>query len=124
MKRQTEPVTERAAQGVATAVSAAVWASVLVSAFCLAALSVWFEYGRCFYPSQKHPYFTSGRLIAGALVPFLVLYVDGVTFLMQRLCRVVGPLASLALTSLLMIVSEVVLTRHIFANPYNWFRLL
>lgn len=100
-----------------------VWASVILSVACLAALSVSFEYPRSFFPSQQYPYFALGRLIAGALVPFLVLYVDGVAFLTQRFSRVVGPLVFVASTSLLMTVSEVMLTRHIFANPYNWFHL-
>jgi hypothetical protein len=104
-------------------VGGAVWASVLLSLAALALLSVWFEYGTSFYPSQKEPYFTSGRLIAGALIPFLVLYIDGIAFLVERFSRVTGPLVFVGLTSLLMTVSEVALTREVFQSPFNWFHL-
>ena len=102
---------------------AAVWASVLLSLLCLVALSVSFEYGRSFYPSQHHPYFTSGRLIAGALVPFLVLYLDGIAFLMRPVAPVIGTLVVAASLSLVMTVSEMQLTWHIFANLDNWFHV-
>jgi hypothetical protein len=111
------------AQGIDAAVQMAVWSSLILSVLCLAFLSVWFEYGAASYPSQKEPYFWSGRLIAGALVPFLVLYVNGATFLFKRFSRVAGPLLFVALTSLMMAVSELALTKQIFANPYNWFHL-
>jgi 4-amino-4-deoxy-L-arabinose transferase-like glycosyltransferase len=102
---------------------AAVWASVILSVLCLAFLSVWFEYGPSFFPSQKEPYFTSGRLIAGALVPFMILYVDGIAFLLRRFFPIAGSLVCVALISLMMTVSELVLSWHIFTNPYNWFHL-
>ncbi len=100
-----------------------VWASVVLSVLWLVALSVSFEYGDSHYPSREHPYFTSGRLIAGALVPFLVLYVDGLAFVLSPLSRVAGPLVFALLTSLAMTLSEVASTAHIFANPSNWFHL-
>jgi hypothetical protein len=40
-------------------------------------LSLAFDFGSCFYPSRKDPIFTSGRLVTGALIPFLLLYVHG-----------------------------------------------
>jgi hypothetical protein len=101
----------------------AVWASVILSVLCLAVLSVWFQYGNSFYPSQKEPYFTSGRLIAGMLVPFLILYLEGVAFLLRPFSRVAGPLAFVLLTCVMMTVSEVTLSRDMFTNAYNWFYL-
>jgi hypothetical protein len=91
--RMRRDANERAASpGSLSAVTAMVWASVTLSVICLVALSISFEYGTSFFPSNAHPYFTSGRLIAGALIPFLVLYVEGLTFLGQRLSRVRAPL--------------------------------
>ena len=43
----------------------------------LFALSLAFDFGHCFYPSRARPFFTSGRLLGGALIPFLLLYVHG-----------------------------------------------
>jgi len=107
-----------------TGVHATVWASVTLSVLCLAGLSVAFEYGpTSHYPSRDYPYFVSGRLIAGALVPFLILYVDGLAFLVRRLSRVGAPLVFVTSASVMMIASEVALTRHVFANPFNWFHL-
>jgi hypothetical protein len=106
-----------------TAVRATAWASVLLSIASLIGLSVWFEYGRSFYPSRASPYFTSGRLIAGALVPFLVLYVEGIAFVLRPLSRVAGSLVVVGVIAVVMTASEIILTRPIFANPYNGFHL-
>ena len=122
-RRVTAAKTGRDVQGVGAAVHMAVWGSLILSLLCLVCLSVWFEYGSSSYPSQKEPYFMSGRLIAGALVPFLVLYVDGASLLLRPFSRVLGPLFFLALTSLMITVSELALSTQIFANPYNWFHL-
>ena len=40
----------------------------------LVLLSIRFDFGHCVYPSRAHPYFTSGRLLNGAAVPFFVLF--------------------------------------------------
>ena len=37
-----------------------------------------FDFGNCINPSRAHPYFTSGRLLTGALIPFAIVYVYGV----------------------------------------------
>ena len=36
-------------------------------------LSIRFDFGECPYPSRAHPYFTSGRLLNAAAIPFFVL---------------------------------------------------
>ena len=48
-------------------------------------LSVSFDFGRCYYPSATYPFITSGRLILGALVPLLILYVQGFRIIVARL---------------------------------------
>jgi len=37
-------------------------------------LSIRYDFGHCVYPSRTHPYFTSGRLLNGAAVPFFLLF--------------------------------------------------
>jgi len=76
------------------------WASVLLGLATLVALSASFDYGNCRFPSEEQPYFTAGRLVAGALIPFLALYVDGAALLLRPFSRVVGPLVFVGLTQL------------------------
>ena len=40
-------------------------------------LSIIYDFHDCYYPSLAYPYFTSGRLMLGALIPFLLLFVYG-----------------------------------------------
>jgi hypothetical protein len=41
----------------------------------LVLLSIEFDFGDSPYPSREHPYFTSGRLLDAAAVPFFLIYV-------------------------------------------------
>jgi hypothetical protein len=46
-------------------------ASIIASVSFLAFLSVIYDFHNCANPSREHPYFTSGRLMLGSLIPFL-----------------------------------------------------
>jgi hypothetical protein len=98
------------------------WSLIAAVAF-LGFLSIRYDFGDCFYPSQAHPYFTSGRLMLGALIPFLLLYLYGLD---RLLCRVknnwLRPLVLVVLI-LFMVISEVCTDWRIFPNAYNWFHL-
>src|SRR5258706_4453160 len=89
----------------------------------LVAVSVSFDYGDCWYPSRERPYLTSGRLLLGALVPFVALYLQGLERILGwvRIARyrwvVVGAIAAV------MTGSEIAVTRQVFASAYNWFHL-
>src|SRR5213594_4271948 len=50
----------------------------------LVLLSIHFDFGTCINPSRAHPYFTSGRLLNGALIPFALFYVYGIAYLFRR----------------------------------------
>jgi hypothetical protein len=89
----------------------------------LSALSIAFDFGTSWYPSDEYPFFASGRLIGGGLIPFLMLYVDGLTRLLSRLPGRIQPLSVLALLSLVMLVSEISLTWKVFPSAWNWFHL-
>lgn len=86
-------------------------------------LSIAFDFGRCIFPSRAHPYFTSGRLMMGALVPFALLYTYGVNELFRRF-RVGFP-AWIGVGLLLMIasISEIVVKHSVFSSQHNWFHL-
>jgi hypothetical protein len=83
-----------------------------------------FDFGFCRYPSPAYPYFASGRLISGALIPFLLLYVQGLDLALEPIKQ---PAArSLALASLiaLMTVGQFIVFRPAFDSEYNWFHLM
>jgi hypothetical protein len=100
-------------------------AALIVLSFVLAMvwLSLAFDFGRSWYPSQTQPYFTSGRLISGALIPFLVLYVGGVFLLGRRLIPRLDPLWVILAISLSLISVETYLSYKVFGSNYNWFHL-
>ena len=98
------------------------WSFIAAMAF-LGFLSIFYDFQGCFYPSSAHPYFTSGRLMLGALIPFLLLYLYGLD---RALCRVknnwVRPLILMGLI-LFMLISEILIDWQLFPNAYNWFHM-
>lgn len=97
--------------------------AVAASVAMMAALSINFDFGECFYPSAAFPYFVSGRLILGVLVPFLVLYVQGLDVLMTRLRLRTGRLAVLMVIVALITASEIALELPVFRSQFNWFHV-
>jgi Predicted membrane protein (DUF2142) len=88
----------------------------------LALLSVRFDFGECIYPSRAHPYFTSGRLMSGALIPFALLYVYGIGYLLRRV-GVVAPIVVVAGIMTFASVSEIFINHTVFLSEHNWFHL-
>jgi hypothetical protein len=98
------------------------WSFAASVAF-LALISIAFDFGKCPYPSREHPFFTSGRLLSGALIPFLLLYVYGLDRVLCRMKSDWPRLLALAGIVLIMTVSEIILNRGAFSSQYNWFHL-
>ena len=96
----------------------AIWVATGVA--FLALLSLEFEFGGSVYPSRDFPYFTSGRLIAGSLVPFTLLYVRGLDVLLSRWNPRL-PLAALAVIIIFVTVSAIVVNAPVFASEHNLF---
>ena len=69
---------------------------VLASVLFLAAISLPFDFHQCFYPSRELPYFVSGRIICGTLLPFALIYVGALESLFRPIRRFVHPLIQLA----------------------------
>jgi hypothetical protein len=88
----------------------------------LALLSMKYDFQDCFYPSRERPFFVSGRLLLGALIPFLLLFAFGLD---QVLKRFGSPMKFAVLAGLLlfMLASEITIDGRIFSNAYNWFHL-
>ena len=88
----------------------------------LVLLSIQFDFGNCINPSRAHPYFTSGRLLSGALIPFALLYVYGISSLLRRV-SVVLSLIVLGTIVAFVTTSEIFANRVVFASEHNWFHL-
>jgi hypothetical protein len=84
-------------------------------------LSMRFDFGRCTSPSRQFPFFTSGRLIAGGLVPFLVLYSLGIRTVLARRTALVA--AAVVVTVAMMIWAQEPFLRLAAGSQYNWFHL-
>jgi hypothetical protein len=87
-----------------------------------ALLSIIYDFGNCPYPSRLNPYFISGRLLLGGLIPFLLLVVYG----FDRLLNIFGtPIKCAAFvgTILAMLLVELAADWPVFPNPYNWYHL-
>lgn len=102
---------------------------ILAGGYCLAAvaflalLSIIYDFHDCFYPSRAHPFFDSGRLMLGALIPFLLLYVYGLDRVLGWInVRWIKP-AVLAGMILFMLISEITVDRPVFSSQYNWFHM-
>jgi hypothetical protein len=96
----------------------------------LGLLSIQFDFGSCVNPSRSHPYFTSGRLLSGAIIPFALSYVYGISCL----CRLAtsrfrqipwihtaSSLVVLAAIVMFSQTSEVLISQPVFASQHNWF---
>jgi preprotein translocase subunit SecE len=98
------------------------WSIVSAVAF-LGFLSLIFDFHNCIFPSRDHPYFTSGRLMLGSLIPFMLLFLYGLD---QGLSRIknnwVKPLVLIGMI-LFMLISEIIINRPVFSSQYNWFHL-
>jgi len=96
---------------------------VFVSILFLAAISLPFDFHDCVYPSRQNPYFLSGRIISGTLLPFAVIYAGGFERLCRPLKRYIHPMVPFALICALIAGSEAVLRRDEFHSAFNFFSL-
>ena len=99
-------------------------ALLVASVLFLAFISLPFDFGRCFYPSRAHPYFVSGRLIIGALLPFLIAFLGGLQILCTRISSRLNPLyVAIGLASGIF-VTETVLFIPILSSRFNLISLI
>jgi hypothetical protein len=88
----------------------------------LALLSIQFDFGSCINPSRAHPYFASGRLLSGALIPFALFYVYGIAWLCRRINPAL-PLLVLGAIVMFTVTSEITVNRVVFTSEHNLFHL-
>jgi hypothetical protein len=96
----------------------------------LGLLSIQFDFGSCVNPSRSHPYFTSGRLLSGAIIPFALSYVYGISCLCRlatsrfRQTRWIDTASTLVVLGAIVVfsqVSEIFINHPVFASEHNWF---
>jgi hypothetical protein len=97
--------------------------NVIAAVGFLAWLSIIFNFGNCVYPSQEHPYFASGRLMLGALIPFLLLLLFGVDALLGEIKNKWAWPSALAIAAVFMLASEIATNGVAFSSEFNWFHL-
>lgn len=85
-------------------------------------LSIVYDYHDCPAPSRAFPYFIAGRLLLGALVPFLLALVYGMDRALMNL-GIAGKLLALSILIGLMLAVEVATDWPALNNDYNWFHL-
>ncbi len=90
----------------------------------LAFLSIIYDFGICMDPSREHPYFAEGRLMLGAMVPGLLLFLYGLDYVLPGGKKSRAKAAALATIILFMLVSEIATDWTVFASQYNWYHLL
>jgi hypothetical protein len=84
-------------------------------------LSISFDFGNCPYPSRDHPYFTSGRLLDAAAVPFFLLFACAIEQLGSWTKQQWLRWALLGATALVLIVSQLTVNAPAFSSRYNFF---
>ena len=87
-----------------------------------ALLSVKYDFHDCFYPSREKPFFVSGRLMLGMLLPFLLLLTAGLDQVLGKFSLRVK-FAVLAALLVLMLGMEFAVNWPVFSSDYNWFHL-
>jgi hypothetical protein len=111
--------------GLTPAQRGALWfalAAFTIELSFFALMSVIFDFHDCPNPSREHPYFHAGRMMLGALIPFLLLFVYGIDRAMNRFGNR-GKFLALAVIILFMLVSEITTDWPAFSSQYNWFHM-
>lgn len=96
--------------------------ALLLSVISLLVYSMMYNFGECWYPSQALPFITSGRLIIGAIVPFLVIYLNGFNTIVCRFMKI-NPIVILSIIVAALTISEIAIPNRVFHSEYNWFHL-
>ena len=95
-------------------------ASFIAAIGFLGFLSLQFDFGACINPSRERPYFFQGRLMAGAMIPFAVLYVYGLGRILRWPPLVLPTIAGIAV---IITISDFFANSVAFASAYNWFHM-
>ena len=87
----------------------------------LVLLSIRFDFGECPYPSRAHPYFTSGRLLNAAAIPFFLLFVYAIEIVAGWTKREWFRWVLLGVLAVLVLSWQVSINAPVFSSRYNFF---
>ncbi|HXC36040.1 MAG TPA: DUF2142 domain-containing protein [Candidatus Acidoferrales bacterium] len=85
-------------------------------------MSIIYDFHNCPNPSRDHPYFEAGRMMFGALIPFILLFVYGLNCVLSRVGTIIKFVTLIAMVTA-MLALEIATDRPAFASPYNWYHL-
>lgn len=95
--------------------------SIVTLVLSLALLSIMFDFGTCIYPSSAWPFFTSGRLLNAAAIPFFLLYARGIDAI-ARWSRVRWiDIVLVAVVAAVTITAQLILYTPALRSPFNFF---
>lgn len=97
---------------------------VAASVLFLVGISLPFDFHECIYPSRALPYFVSGRIICGTLLPFALIYVGALEFVWAPIRRYVPPLIPFLVICVFVTCTEMWLRSDVFHSAFNFFALL
>ena len=97
--------------------------SLISLVLLLGLLSVSFDFGKCIYPSQLMPFFVSGRLISAALIPFLLLYMQGLDRAFSWIKNENKRIGILIIIVFVITINEIIVSWPVFSSDYNFFHL-
>jgi hypothetical protein len=103
---------------------AVLWFALLSFAALIAflvLLSVRFDFGQCPYPSREHPYFTSGRLLNAAAVPFFLLFAYAIREIGSWAKRASVQWILLGAIVLLVLTWQLSVNAQVLSSQYNLF---
>lgn len=84
-------------------------------------LSIRFDFGDCPYPSREHPFFTSGRLLNAAAVPFFLLFAYAMERLAHWTRRSWVQWTALSVFAILTLGWQLSINAPALASRYNFF---
>lgn len=87
----------------------------------LVLMSIRFDFGECPYPSHEHPYFTSGRLLNAAAVPFFLIFAYSIERIGNWTRRTAVPWILLGLIAFLTLTWQMSVNSPALASTYNFF---
>jgi hypothetical protein len=95
--------------------------AIVVSISVLLIVSLAYDFHDCIVPSRQYPFNTAGRLISGMLIPFLIVYLSGLNFVLDKLGIRSMREVVVCLIALTIVFSEFALYYPVLKSPYNWF---
>ena len=87
----------------------------------LALLSSQFDFGVCINPARERPYFFQGRLLLGALIPFAILDVYGLSCLLRHKSSLVP--GRVGVIPIVTTILDLLANCVAFTSAYNWFHM-